>query len=82
MDKEVVIKKRVPKGYRIEDIDNYLRKKRSKGEAKLLGEAKSCGVKTPIIYDIVKDESAIVMEKILGTPVKEIFEGSKTSNIL
>ncbi|MBZ2165064.1 bifunctional N(6)-L-threonylcarbamoyladenine synthase/serine/threonine protein kinase [Methanobacterium spitsbergense] len=80
MDKEAVIKKRVPKGYRIEDIDNYLRKKRSKGEAKLLGEAKRCGVKTPIIYDIVKDESAIVMEKILGTPVKNIFEGSKTSN--
>jgi bifunctional N6-L-threonylcarbamoyladenine synthase / protein kinase Bud32 len=80
MDKEVIIKKRAPKGYRIEDIDNYLRKKRSKGEAKLLGEAKSCGVKTPIIYDIVKDESAIVMEKIVGTPVKKIFEGSKSSD--
>jgi bifunctional N6-L-threonylcarbamoyladenine synthase / protein kinase Bud32 len=80
MDNEVVIKKRVPKGYRIEDIDNYLRKKRSKSEAKLLGEAKSCGVKTPIIYDIVKDESAIVMEKIVGTPVKKIFEGSKNSD--
>jgi bifunctional N6-L-threonylcarbamoyladenine synthase / protein kinase Bud32 len=80
MDKEAVIKKRIPKGYRIEDIDNYLRKKRNKGEAKLLGEAKSCGVKTPIIYDIDKSESAIVMEKIVGTPLKEIFEGSKTSD--
>ena len=29
---------------------------------------------------LYKNESAIVMEKIVGTPVKEIFEGSKTSN--
>ena len=84
MDQKVLIKKRIPKSYRIKELDNYLRKKRTKKEAKLLGEAKSCGVKTPIIYDIDKDENAIVMENIEGTLVKEIFEDlndSKTSNI-
>jgi len=79
MDKDVIIKKRVPKTYRIEDIDNYLRKKRNKGEVKLLAQAKICGVKTPIIYDIVKDESSIIMEKIIGISVKDIFENSKNS---
>ena len=41
MEEEVLIKKRVPKNYRIEEIDSYLRKKRTKGEAKLLGECKT-----------------------------------------
>ena len=77
MDQKVLIKKRIPKGYRIEEIDSYLRKKRTKVESKLLGESKQCGIKTPIIYDINKHESAIIMERLEGTPVKEIFESLK-----
>jgi bifunctional N6-L-threonylcarbamoyladenine synthase / protein kinase Bud32 len=80
MDEEILIKKRIPKSYRIEEIDIHLRKKRTKGEAKLLGEAKRCGVKTPIIYDIDKCENAIVMERVEGTIVKEIFENLNDSN--
>ncbi len=79
MDEDVIVKKRIPKKYRIEEIDSYLRKKRTKGEAKLLGEAKRCGVKTPVVYDIDRNDGTIIMEKIIGTPVKEIFEGSKNS---
>ncbi len=74
MNQEVLIKKRIPKSYRIKELDSHLRKKRTKKEAKLLGEAKRCGVKTPIIYDIDKEENAIVMESIEGTIIKEIFE--------
>jgi N6-L-threonylcarbamoyladenine synthase/protein kinase Bud32 len=83
MDEEVLIKKRIPKSYRIGEIDIHLRKKRTKGEAKLLGEAKRCGVNTPIIYDIDKCENAIVMERVEGTIVKEIFENlyDSTSDI-
>ena len=81
MDEEVIIKKRIPKNYRIEDIDTYLRKKRTKGESKLLGESKSCGVKTPIVYDVDKNESAIFMEKIDGIPLKKIFDGSKDTKV-
>ena len=33
--------------------------------------------KTPIIYDIDKEENSIVMEKVQGTLVKEIFEDFK-----
>ncbi len=85
MGEEVLIKKRIPKSYRIDEIDSYLRKKRTKGESKLLSEAKKCGVKTPIIYDINKEESSIVMEKVEGILVKEIFENInnvKDSNFL
>jgi N6-L-threonylcarbamoyladenine synthase/protein kinase Bud32 len=77
MEEDVIIKKRIPKSYRIGEIDVYLRKIRTKGESKLLGESKRCGVKTPIIYDVDKNKSKIIMEKIEGTPVKEIFEDLK-----
>jgi bifunctional N6-L-threonylcarbamoyladenine synthase / protein kinase Bud32 len=74
IDQEVIIKKRIPKNYRIEVLDTHLRKIRTKKEAKLLGEAKQCGVKTPLVYDIDKDENAIVMENIEGVLLKKIFE--------
>jgi N6-L-threonylcarbamoyladenine synthase/protein kinase Bud32 len=79
MDEKVLKKKRIQKNYRIEEIDSYLRKIRTKGEAKLLSEAKSCGVKTPVIYDIDKNENAIIMEMIKGTPLKMIFKDLKKS---
>lgn len=36
-------------------------------------------MKTPVIYDLDKFESTIVMERITGNPVNEIFEGLKKS---
>ena len=74
MDESVIIKNRLRKNYRIEDIDRHLRKIRTKGESKLLGEAKKCGVKTPIVFDVDKIENSIVMEKIHGTLVKDIID--------
>jgi N6-L-threonylcarbamoyladenine synthase/protein kinase Bud32 len=74
MDESVIIKNRLRKNYRIDDIDRHLRKIRTKGESKLLGEAKRCGVKTPIVFDVDKIENSIVMEKIHGTLVKDIID--------
>jgi bifunctional N6-L-threonylcarbamoyladenine synthase / protein kinase Bud32 len=73
LDEDVLLKKRIPKGYRIEEIDQYLRKIRTKKEAKLLGEAKRCGVVTPLVYDVDQGESTITMGKINGKEVKEVF---------
>ena len=78
MNEEVIIKKRIPKSYRIPEIDSYLRKKRTNSEAKLLANAKACGVKTPLIYDIDKSENAIYLENIRGTVVKDLFKESET----
>jgi N6-L-threonylcarbamoyladenine synthase/protein kinase Bud32 len=79
MDEKVIMKKRIQKNYRIKEIDSYLRKIRTKGEVKLLSEAKSCGVKTPTIYDINKHENAIIMGIVKGTPLKKIFQDLKKS---
>lgn len=73
LDGEVLVKKRVVKGYRIKEIDDYLRKKRTKNEAKLMAEAKRCGVVTPLVYDVDLKEYSITMEKVQGLEVKKIF---------
>ncbi|WP_456329988.1 Kae1-associated kinase Bud32 [Archaeoglobus sp.] len=65
---DVVVKKRVPKRYRIEKLDRELRFRRTKMEAKIISAARRAGVPTPIVLDVEGD--TIVMERIYGTPVK------------
>jgi N6-L-threonylcarbamoyladenine synthase/protein kinase Bud32 len=81
MGHEVLMKERISKSYRIEEIDYRLRKRRTKGEAKLLHMAKTCGVTTPLLYDIDKDNKTITMEFIKGKPVKDVFNESNLSKI-
>ncbi|MGF7117385.1 N6-L-threonylcarbamoyladenine synthase/protein kinase Bud32 [Methanobacterium oryzae] len=81
LNQNVFIKERVPKSYRIPEIDHRLRKQRTKKEAKLLSEAKRCGVKTPLIYDINKQEKALTLEEINGNMVKNIFEDASMEKI-
>ncbi len=52
LGKKIIAKKRVPKNYRLEELDHALRSKRTKMESKLISEARAIGVLTPIIYDI------------------------------
>jgi len=81
LNHQAFIKERVFKGYRIHEIDRRLRKERTKKEAKLLGEAKRCGVKTPLIYDINKDKKSLIIEEIKGIPIKNVFEDASIQRI-
>ena len=81
LGEEVLLKKRVVKGYRIKEIDDYLRRKRTKNEAKIMGEAKRCGVVTPLIYDVDLKDYSITMEKIKGSEVKELFSGENSIDL-
>ncbi len=70
-DRKVIIKKRLPKSYRDNEIDKRLRETRTKLEAKLISEARGFGVPTPIIYDVDLRESEIVMEYVEGEQIKD-----------
>lgn len=78
---DVIIKERISKSYRIKEIDRKLRKRRTKSEAKMLHLAKTCGVTTPLLFDIDKDKMTITMEKIPGKPVQDVFHDLKLSEI-
>ena len=73
LGEKAVLKDRIPKGYRISEIDDKIRKARTKEEAKLLSDAKRAGVKTPVLYDINLQEKSILMEEIDGQMVKDII---------
>ncbi len=73
LNENVILKNRVAKNYRIPEIDDEIRKSRTKLEAKLLSDVKRSGVKTPILYDVDLDEKTIKMEKIDGKMVKDII---------
>jgi len=52
LGRSIVAKKRVPKKYRIREIDVPLRRSRTRSEASLLHSAKEAGVACPTIYEI------------------------------
>jgi len=73
LGEDVLSKKRIPKSYRIKEIDLYLRKKRTRKEVKLLGESKRCGIITPLVYHVDEEKNTIIMENVKGSNVKELF---------
>jgi N6-L-threonylcarbamoyladenine synthase/protein kinase Bud32 len=80
LGEEVVVKKRVPKGYRIAEIDQRLRKSRTKKEARLLAQAKRYGVRTPVLWDIDLGNASLIMEKINGPPIKDVLRTANKSS--
>jgi len=73
LGREIILKKRIPKGYRHPTLDSAIRSQRTKNEAKLMLEVRTKGVPVPIIYDIDLAKSEIVMERIFGPRVKDLF---------
>jgi len=66
-----IIKDRIKKSYRIPEIDLPLRKQRTRTEAKLLSEARRCGVPTPQVLEVT--DTKIIMEEIAGQTVKDFL---------
>jgi len=65
---KTVVKRRVGKEYRVQELDRRLISERTKAEARLIAASRRSGVRTPIIRDITVD--TITMELIEGTLLK------------
>jgi len=70
---KAVQKRRIPKTYRIKQIDNHLISYRTKEEAKLITMSRRCGVSVPIIYDVDLKNGIITMEYLDGKRIKDIL---------
>ncbi len=66
-----VEKVRRAKRYRIPELDESIRRRRTKMEARIISAARRAGVPTPIILDVEGDR--IIMERIRGEPVKNVM---------
>ncbi|MCW4004256.1 MAG: KEOPS complex kinase/ATPase Bud32 [Candidatus Bathyarchaeota archaeon] len=71
--RKAVIKVRIPKRYRPDELDKQIRGYRTIHEPQLMHEAKTAGVATPLIYMVNVPESTIVMEFIEGEQVKQLL---------
>ncbi len=78
---EAIVKERVAKDYRIKQLDDKLRKERTRKEVKLLTEARKVGVPTPKILTVDEKNFKIVMENISGVIVKEFLNSSGEDEI-
>lgn len=78
-DEGKILKERVKKNYRIEQLDNYLRKTRTRKEAKIISDLKRLGLKAPIVYDAT--DFAIEMEFIDGQKLKDILSKENAKEI-
>ncbi len=71
--KEVIFKCRIPKKYRIEDLDKTIRRARTLNEAKALIKVKDYGVNVPQVYEIDISSSTIIMKYINGKKLKGLL---------
>ena len=71
LDKDRIIKHRISKGYRIKDIDDKIRKFRTRSEAKLLEKA---SINVPKVLNVDDKGMKIGMEYIQGDLLKNIFD--------
>ena len=70
---KIISKKRVPKNYRSKELDNSIRKKRTRSESKILKKLNGL-VNVPEIYLVDEKNFEIQMEFIDGLNLKEIIE--------
>ena len=64
-----IVKERVKKGYRIQQLDEPLRKKRNRTEAALLREARRAGIPVPQVFE--ESEFLVEMEFVDGIKVRD-----------
>lgn len=72
--REVIFKYRIPKKYRLEELDKKIRIRRTLNEGKALIKVKSYGLNVPQVYEVDAQNSILIMKFIEGEKLKNILE--------
>jgi TP53 regulating kinase-like protein len=72
-DRKVIMKKRLPKAYRLPELDLTIRTQRTIHEPLLIHRAKKAGVPTPTIYMVDLVDANIIMEYVEGRQIKQVL---------
>jgi TP53 regulating kinase-like protein len=75
---KVVVKKRVPKHYRDQNLDLMIRRQRTMTESSLMHESRISGVRTPTLFGIDLDNTTIVMMFIPGSLARDSLDSMKS----
>jgi TP53 regulating kinase-like protein len=79
--RQVIMKTRLPKAYRVDRLDSSIRLARTSREAHLLHDSKRAGVPTPTVYQVDAATCTIIMDYVNGPRLKEAFFGMNDSNL-
>jgi len=80
--RRVIMKRRLPKAYRLSELDRVIRTQRTLHEPQLMHGAKEAGVPTPTIFMVDVVDANIVMEYVEGRQVKQVLNGLSSSERL
>ena len=72
-NRKVIMKRRLPKKYRITELDLMIRSQRTLHEPQIIHKAKEAGVPTPTIFMVDLANANIIMEFIDGKQIKEVL---------
>jgi len=73
-DQNSILKIRKKKDYRVHSLDTRIRTLRTIREAKMLSEAKSFGITTPLVYFVDEKKCEIYLQFIKGKLIRDIPE--------
>lgn len=71
---KVVVKKRIRKHYRDQNLDSMIRRQRTITESSLMHESRLSGVRTPSLFSIDLDNTTIVMMFIPGSLARDSLD--------
>jgi len=66
-----VRKSRIPKPYRVPELDSAIRRTRTLHETNLMHEARRVGIPVPVIQHLDPEESSFIMEYVKGPTLKD-----------
>jgi len=70
-------KERETKSYRPKNLDERLKRERTRNEVRLLTEARRLGVRTPIVYDVDLPNHRLILEQLPGPTLKDLLDAAK-----
>ena len=73
-DKSRILKERLSKSYRLPQIDEYLRKFRTRREAKVLSKLEELGFPAPHLHEFCDKRMSIFMDFVPGEQLKNVIE--------
>ncbi len=75
---KAVLKARKEKNYRNSQLDNRIRKQRTRHESEIISEVKSFGISTPLVYFVDTKNCTILMQYIRGTLIHDLPKSKLT----
>ena len=67
-----ILKIRKKKDYRVDSLDTRIRTLRTIHEAKMISEAKSFGITTPLVYFVDEKKCEIYLQLIIGKLIRDL----------